>query len=386
MDGFTEAFCYDVADFELFQDLKKRLTRLTVLPSPNFIYSPNNALFMHHFYIDQRKRLDILMDHGKPLGGKWSYDSDNRKKISKNIALPKWQTFENQYIEEARGYVKRFHTFGEMATFYYPVTFEDAEKSKHYFFREHFSLFGDYQDAITSEDSPLFHSLLSPALNVGLIDTRELVNDLLQQEVPINAKEGFIRQIIGWREFMRRTYDTIGVKQRTTNFFGFQASIPHKMLRGETGLLPFDDVISKINKRGYAHHIERLMILGNFFLLTERSPDAVYEFFMASFIDAYDWVMVGNVYGMSQYADGGLITTKPYVSGSNYILKMSHYPKGEWCQIWDALYWRFIYLHQEKFKSNSRMQFAVMGLHKIDEHTLQKHIDTAQTYLNWLDA
>ncbi len=184
---------------------------------------------------------------------------------------------------------------------------------------------------------------------------------------------------------MCRTYETIGVRQRTTNFFAFNASIPPKVLEGNSGLLPVDDVIQKVHKRGYAHHIERLMILGNYFLLTQRHPDSVYAFFMASFIDAYDWVMVGNVYGMSQYADGGLMTTKPYVSGSNYILKMSNYPKGEWCKVWDALYWRFIYLHRDKFEKNRRMLFPLNTLKKMNQETLQGHLETAENYLLWLE-
>ena len=185
---------------------------------------------------------------------------------------------------------------------------------------------------------------------------------------------------------MHRTYVTIGVRQRTSNFFEFSKAIPFKVFEGKSGLLPVDDIMHKVRKRGYAHHIERLMILGNFFLLTQRNPDSVYTFFMSLFIDAYDWVMVGNVYGMSQYADGGMVTTKPYISGSNYILKMSYYPKGEWCTIWDSLYWRFIYLHEEKFNKNPRMKFSLTALKKMKKDKLEEHLRQADEYLQWLDS
>ena len=379
-----DATCYDVTDFDLLKGLKQSLRSLTILPSPNFYNSDENTLFMHHFYMDQRKRLNILIKNDKPEGGQWSFDSENRKKLPTGTLLPLWKTDEHKYIEEARAYVKTFKCFGEDTPFYYPVTHQEAKETLRYFFKEHFRTFGTYQDAMTVQDTPLYHSMLSSSINAGLLNPKYVVEEGLKQDVPLNAKEGFIRQIIGWREFMYRTYNTIGVRQRRRNYFGFEASIPSKILNGKSRLLPVDDVMDKVNKRGYAHHIERLMILGNYFLLTECAPDKVYEFFMASFIDAYDWVMVGNVYGMSQYADGGLITTKPYVSGSNYIIKMSHYAKGQWCDIWDSLYWRFIYLHQEKLKQNSRMKFPLVTLNKMRKEILEAHLNRANEYLKWL--
>lgn len=386
LHSLESASCYDVADFNLHKSLQKTIKKLTVHDSPNFYYSGDDTLFMHHFYMNQRKKLNVLVKEGKPEGGQWSFDSENRKKIPKGTTLSYWKHYENDYIKEARAYVKRFKTFGKDEPFYYATTHEEAQEQLAYFFEWHFSTFGTYQDAMHTEDKPLFHSILSSSINAGLLDPKRVVSEALEQEVPLNAKEGFIRQIIGWREFMYRTYGTIGIKQRTSNFFDFDASISTKVLEGESGLLPVDDVMKKVNKRGYAHHIERLMILGNFFLLTQRDPGAVYTFFMASFIDAYDWVMVGNVYGMSQYADGGLMTTKPYVSGSNYILKMSNYPKGEWCKIWDALYWRFIFSHQDKFGKNIRMKFPLNTLKKMKKETLQMHLQTAQKYLDWLNS
>lgn len=386
LKGLSEATIYDVADFDLRKGLNNALSNLTVLPSPNFYGSEDDILFMHHFYMNQRKKLSILIKDGKPEGGQWSYDSENRKKLPKDTLLTQWKSYDNHYIKEATEYVKKFRSFGQSTPFYYPVTHQDARENMDYFFKEHFETFGTYQDAMSTQDSPLYHSMISSAINAGLLDPKVVVENALYQDVPLNAKEGFIRQIIGWREFMRRTYDTIGVKQRTSNYFGFTSKIPDKILEGRTGLLPVDDVMRKVVKRGYAHHIERLMILGNFFLLTERHPNCVYKFFMTYFIDAYDWVMVGNVYGMSQYADGGLITTKPYLSGSNYILKMSHYPKGDWCEIWDGLYWRFIYIHQEKFDKNPRMKFPLSTLKKMKKEKIEAHLKRAESYLKWLDT
>ena len=195
-----------------------------------------------------------------------------------------------------------------------------------------------------------------------------------------------MRQVIGWREFIRGIYLCEGVKQRTTNHFGYSRKIPASFWKGETGIEPVDNSIKKLLKNGYSHHIERLMIFGNFFLLCEFDPDEVHKWFMEMYADAYDWVMVPNVYGMTQYADGGLMTTKPYCSGSNYILKMSDYKKGSWCEIWDALYWRFIYVNREEFAKNRRMSMMVNLLNKMDQTKLNTHLQIAENYLNTLDA
>lgn len=166
----------------------------------------------------------------------------------------------------------------------------------------------------------------------------------------MNSLEGFVRQVLGWREFIRGIYHVVGSKQRTTNYWGFTRKIPQSFYDGTTGIVPLDNVIQKLVKTGYSHHIERLMVLSNFMLLCEFDPDEVYRWFMEMYIDAYDWVMVPNVYGMGQFADGGLMCTKPYISGSNYVLKMSDYKKdGKWTEIWDGLFWRFMHVHRDFF-------------------------------------
>ncbi|MCU0383045.1 MAG: cryptochrome/photolyase family protein, partial [Cyclobacteriaceae bacterium] len=247
---------------------------------------------------------------------------------------------------------------------------------------------GDYEDAISTSSDHVYHAIITPALNIGLISPKQIVKSILKtaekNKIELNNTEGFIRQVLGWREFMRGVYQQIGVEQRTKNYFNFTRKIPYSFWEGTTGITPVDHTIKKVNRLGYCHHIERLMVLGNFMLLCEFNPDEVYRWFMEMFIDAYDWVMVPNVYGMSQYADGGLMTTKPYVSGSNYILKMSDFNKGEWCEIWDALYWRFLYVNREVFVKNPRMSMMVNLVNKMDKQKLNTYLKRANTFLSTL--
>ncbi len=230
------------------------------------------------------------------------------------------------------------------------------------------AFFGDYQDAILANENFLFHSILSPLLNIGLITPEEVVKKAIKtsekKEIPINSLEGFIRQIIGWREFIRGVYIVKGQKQRNSNFWKSKRKLNQSFYNGRTNITPIDTVIKRITKYAYAHHIERLMILGNFMQLSEIDPNDVFRWFMEMFIDAYDWVMVPNVYGMSQYADGGLMSSKPYISSSNYIKKMSNFKHDYWCEIWDALFWSFIYKHQKVLKKNPRMSLMVNQLKK----------------------
>ena len=205
-----------------------------------------------------------------------------------------------------------------------------------------------------------------------------------QNKIPINSLEGFVRQLIGWREFIRIIYEKEGVIQRNSNYFGFKKKMPKAFYSGETGIEPVDSTIEKLLNHSYLHHIERLMVLGNFMLLCEINPKEIYKWFMELFIDAYDWVMVPNVYGMSQFADGGLMSTKPYISSSNYILKMSDYKKGGWCKVWDGLYWRFLNKHKKLFAQNPRMNMMMKLLEKMDSQKLSAHIKVAEDYLSKL--
>jgi deoxyribodipyrimidine photolyase-related protein len=222
-------------------------------------------------------------------------------------------------------------------------------------------------------------------LNVGLLTPLIIIKTTMdyasENHIPLNSLEGFIRQIIGWREFIRGVYLYQGSKERTTNFWSFKKKIPASFYTGTTGINPIDSTIKKILETGYCHHIERLMILGNFMLLNEFDPDEVYQWFMELFIDAYDWVMVPNIYGMSQFADGGLMATKPYISGSSYVLKMSNYKKGDWCAIWDALFWNFMNKQRSFFLSNPRLGMLIHTFDKMSEEKKSLHITTADKWL-----
>jgi deoxyribodipyrimidine photolyase-related protein len=227
--------------------------------------------------------------------------------------------------------------------------------------------------------------MLSPLLNVGLLTPSQVIEQVIKaKKIPLNSLEGFIRQVIGWREFIRAVYHLRGVDQRTRNFWKHKRQLPHSFYTGTTGILPIDQTIKKILDHAYCHHIERLMILGNFMLLCEFDPDSIYRWFMEMFIDAYDWVMVPNVYGMSQFADGGMMTTKPYISSSNYIKKMSDYPSGKWCEIWDALFWRFLDKHKLFFKKQPRLNMVASQLKNKSKSWIDQRITIANKFLESL--
>ena len=399
-----EIWFSDPVDSLIETKLKKeaRTSGMTLhrLPTPAFL-TPEDWLWsffkdarrfsMTHFYIAQRKRLNVLVKGDKPVGGKWSFDPENRQRIPKRLSIPAKPSPEsNRFIEEAKRYVEKHFPKnpGSVDDFFYPVTHEASEHWLKDFLREKLKFFGDYQDAMLKEEPFLFHSVLTPMLNIGLLTPDQIVKETLayaeEDSVPLNCLEGFIRQIIGWREFMRAVYFLKGEEERTTNFFEHKRKLPKSFYDGTTGLAPVDTVIQRLLQYAYAHHIERLMILGNILLLCEIDPDEVYRWFMELFIDAYDWVMVPNVYGMSQNADGGLITTKPYISSSNYIRKMSDFSEGEWCRIWDCLYWRFLYEHRDFFKKNPRMKVMINQIDRMGRERMKQHLAIANSFLDQL--
>jgi len=226
-------------------------------------------------------------------------------------------------------------------------------------------------------------------MNVGLLTPDFILNETIayanKHNIPLNSIEGFVRQILGWREFIRAVYELRGNEERTTNFWKFKRKIPKSFWNGTTGIIPIDATIKKTLETGYCHHIERLMVIGNFMLLCEFDPNEVYVWFMEMFVDAYDWVMVPNVYGMSQFADGGIMATRPYISGSNYLMKMSNYPKGEWQQIWDSLFWRFMHIHRDFFHQNPRLGMLIKSFDKMPKEKQDKYIKTAEDYMIELD-
>lgn len=399
--GVTSIHYTDTVDYLLERRLNRYAgkcgIKLIQYPSPNFIcsedfihtfFSKKKRYFQTDFYIELRKQNNILIDKGTPEGGSWTYDVLNRKRLPSAISIPARQTLsENSFVVEAKKYVEKNFPehYGSVEDFNYPINCEQAGQTLDKFIADYFSQYGDYQDAIDKEDSFLFHSVLTPSLNIGLLQPEDILDEAIKaytrKRIPLNSVEGFVRQILGWREFIRSVYIREGVRERTTNYFNHHRKIPTSFYTGTTGIGPVDAVIKRILKTGYANHIERLMILGNFMLLCGFHPDDIYKWFMELFIDAYDWVMVPNVYGMSQFADGGLMATKPYVSGSNYILKMSHYKKGEWCNIWDGLYWKFIDTHKELFVKNLRMSMMVKLLEKMDSSRRKKLFHAADNFL-----
>ena len=346
--------------------------------------------FMARFYQKIRKDLDILMDGGDPIGGQWSFDEDNRKKLPKNYEpLDEMQTYSNEDIQLALNWLEEIEksgveVYGEKQ-FWLPYAREGAEEWLNDFFSERFELFGPYEDAISTEDARVYHSVISPLMNIGLLEPGEVINKAItfaeENDVPINSLEGFVRQIIGWREFIRASYESHGDEMRSKNFFDASHVLDKRWWTGETGINPVDLSIKRSLDYGYAHHIERLMVLGNVMLLSDIHPDEVYKWFMAMFVDAYDWVMVPNVYGMSQFADGGSFATKPYIAGANYIKKMSDFSKGEWEDTMTGLYWSFINKHIEVFKSNHRMSMMPRMWEKMDEEKQKSHIRHAQDFI-----
>ena len=382
---------------------KKYGIELTIYDNPNFLntinqvgdfFSKKKTYFQTDFYTWQRKSRNILLEkEGKPLGGKWTYDADNRSKFPKKEAAPKLPSAPpNNYISEAVSYIQKNYpnNYGSVNEHHlFAINFDDTEKWLEEFLQDRFEQFGIYEDAIVAKEYVLHHSVLSPMLNVGLISPQQIIDQAItfsnKNNVPLNSLEGFVRQIIGWREFIRIVYEREGSKQRTTNYWKFTRKIPASFWKGTTGITPIDITIKKVLATGYCHHIERLMVLGNFMLLCEFDPNEVYKWFMEMFIDAYDWVMVPNVYGMTQFADGGLMTTKPYISGSNYLMKMSDYEKGEWQPIWDGLFWRFMHEHRTFFLSNPRIGMLVHTFDKMSTDKQKTHLDNANNFLKELD-
>jgi len=357
-------------------------------------FAGKRTYFMTSFYIAQRKRLDILVDaNKKPIGGKWTYDKENRQPPSLIESIPSYYVpRKNKFVKEAMMYVNRhFPTNpGSSDDFWFPVTHRQADKWFDDFLEHRLIHFGDYEDAMMQDQVVLFHSALSSSLNIGLLTPADVVKRALQvaaqKNVALNNIEGFIRQIIGWREFVRGVYCLEGKKQRKGNYWRHKRVLPLSFWSATTGLYPVDCVIKRVLTHAYAHHIERLMVLGNVMLLCGIRPDDVYQWFMELFIDAYDWVMVPNVYGMSQYADGGLMTTKPYISGSGYIQKMSTFKKGEWTEIWNALYWNFVSEHRKKIADNPRLRVMTTYLNRMSREKRETYKKVAQRFLRKLDT
>jgi len=335
---------------------------------------------MGEFYQQQRRRLGLLLDEaGGPLGGRWSYDTENRKPMPKGKAVPLVPWVEPDAVtREVMEMVNREFSEhpGDGAEFRWPVTRVEALMWLEDFTLRRLAEFGPYEDAIGRSEHTLWHSVLSPLLNTGLLTPREVVERVIRAYedglAPLESVEGFVRQVVGWREFIRQIDGEYATRERffegveNANFFGHTRTLAPVWWTGGTGLPPLDAVIERVQRTGWCHHIERLMVAGSLMTLLEVHPKEAYRWFMELFVDSAEWVMRPNVFGMSQFSDGGFFATKPYVSGSSYIRKMSDFPAGDWCLEWDGLYWRFVDRQRAFFRRNPRMAVMVSQLDKMD--------------------
>lgn len=390
-------YIYDPVDQARTRELEQLSvetdTPLQVIESPNFLterhvftsfFHNKKRYFMADFYAFQRRRLDIMMVGVNPEGGRYSFDTENRRKLPAGYTVPKPLVFEQDArILAAMAYVEAHFPDhpGQAETFNHPVTREQALALLDYFMRHQLNDFGPYQDALSTSHDSVFHSKLSAPLNIGLLSPREIVDAVLEAPVVLSSKEGFIRQIIGWREFMRAMYVLKGDWMRKQNYLHHNRPL-HRGFYGEgVGVEALDLVIEKIHRTAYAHHIERLMVLGNFMLLVRTDPDAIHRFFMTMFIDAYDWVMVPNIYGMSQFASGPLLTTKPYFSGAHYLSKMGYDPAGEWMSLWNALFYLFLRDHKAVIAANPRLKVLLQHLNRHDDAAMRRFEQIAAPWL-----
>lgn len=364
-------------------------------------YNPglNKRFLQHSFYIWQRHRLNILLDSkNKPIGGSYSYDSQNRDPIpgrsfdsfiNKNkIKLTK-KLYDNKYYKEAITYCtdtfeNHYPELFEPDNIYQvPITHADTKTHLKLFITERLRYFGDYEDAIdnNTENVVLFHSMISPQLNNGLITPNVVLKNILEFYEKSNIKkeilpdiEGFIRQL-NWREYSRLLYVYVADKMKG-NFFLNKKRLNDKWYSGETGIVPIDSTIKIAFRYGYLHHILRLMVMSNFMNLCQIHPDDVYAWFMEFSLDSYDWVMINNVYSMGLHADGGLTTTKPYISSSNYVIKQSNFKAdGHWDKIWTDLYYYFIYTNQVKIKGRGAYYLSQWNANKDKNNIIERSKD-----------
>jgi len=343
--------------------------------------------FMANFYKLIRTKLNILMNSdGKPKGNKWSFDEDNRKKLPKDIEIPKIPKLKaTSHTNQLKKFIElnfKDHP-GNTENFWFPTTRLEAQKQLDRFLKERIKLFGDYEDAVSYKSNTMFHSALSPLINLGLITPEEILIKLkkIEGKVPINSFEGYLRQIIGWREFMRGIYRNFNSQMDKSNFFNHKRTMKKSWYIGNTGLDPLDFSIKNAERFGWSHHIERLMILSNIMNLCEIHPKQVYKWFMEMFVDSSDWVMSPNVYGMGLFSDGGIFATKPYICGSSYFLKMMHFKKGPWCDVMDGLYWKFIDKNKRFFLKNPRLAMMVRVSEKMSKERKIRIFKAANNFI-----
>ena len=365
---------------------------VTFTPDNHFLWSEaefltwtksRKRLLMEDFYRESRKRFDILMESGKPSGGKWNYDKQNRKPPKKNLQTPEPLVFEADEITQAViNWVKQenFSDYGQIEPFNWAVTREQAQQVLTYFIEHSLADFGTYQDAMLTGEYTLWHSLISPYLNLGLLDPLSVIKAIVdayhERDLPLNSVEGFIRQVMGWREYIRGIYITQDEEYTESNWFKHHQPLPEFYWDAtKTDMNCLHQTLTQVEATAYGHHIQRLMILNNFALIAGINPQELENWFHSAFIDAYDWVMQTNVLGMGQFADGGLLASKPYAASANYINKMSDYCRG--CKYdksertgdkacpFNFFYWDFLNRHRDRLKSLGRMNLVLSHIKRI---------------------
>ncbi|MBD3665851.1 cryptochrome/photolyase family protein [Sulfitobacter sp. TSTF-M16] len=410
--GASEVICTEPGEWRLINKLKHAPIKTHILNDDRFIASHaefeswaegRKALRMEYFYRDMRRKTGLMMEGGKPAGDKWNYDHDNRKPAPGEITSEGPLKFTPDVVVEdvLELVAARFgDNFGDVRPFHFATTREEALQALDHFVAQALPRFGDYQDAMLEGEAFLYHAVLSPYINLGLLAPLEVCQAVeaawKKGNVPINAAEGFIRQIIGWREYVRGIYFLEGPDYAARNGLGHTRDLPAFFWGAETRMNCISKAVAQTREHAYAHHIQRLMVTGNFALLAGVDPHQVHEWYLEVYADAYEWVEAPNVVGMSQFADGGIIASKPYVSSGAYINRMSDYCKGchysvskkvgEGACPFNLLYWHFLDRHRARFENNPRMGNMYRTWDRMDKERRETVLKDAETWLARLEA
>ncbi len=413
---------YNITELRVMTPVDRPFTRMiqglnlpciiTFTPSNRFIWQDQEfidwarsrkRLLMEDFYREGRRRFQILMQDDQPLGGRWNFDQENRKPPKGQLLTPKTLWFEpDQTTQAVINWVKQSPAFKQSQQYWqiepfpWAVTRTQALQVLNFFVEVRLSGFGPYQDAMVTGEPTLWHAMLSPYMNIGLLHPLEIVQAAEaayyrnQDTWALNSVEGFIRQILGWREYIHGIYLYMGEDYPQRNYFNHTHPLPDFYWTGDTAMNCLHQVLKQVKEIGYAHHIQRLMILSNFALIAGISPQELEEWFHAAFIDGYDWVMQPNVIGMGQYADGGAMASKPYAASANYVNKMSNYCKGcaynpkkrtgEGACPFNFMYWDFLARHYDSLKKNPRISQI---LHNVDRFSTEEMREIRRLAEQW---
>ncbi len=410
--GASEVLATEPGEWRLIDKLKYAPLKVHLLPDDRFLATHaefeawaegRKALRMEYFYREMRRKTGLLMEGDQPAGGKWNFDHDNRKAAPEDVTVDGPLRFDpDATTREVLELVQaRFgDNFGALEPFWFATTRAEALQALDHFIANALPRFGDYQDAMLNENEFLYHAILSPYLNIGLLNVTEIceaaANAYAAGHAPINAAEGFIRQIIGWREYVRGIYFLEGPDYTARNILGHDRDLPWFYWGGETRMNCVAKAVGQTRTQAYAHHIQRLMVTGNFALLAGIDPAQVHEWYLAVYADAFEWVEAPNTIGMSQFADGGVIASKPYVSSGAYINRMSDHCKschysvsaktGDTACPFNLLYWHFLDRHRDRFSNNPRMGNMYRTWDRMDADKRKTVLAEGDALLARLDA